>query len=470
MTDAKIFKTGYDRAACSIGLVHIGYGAFHRAHQAVYLDDYMQATGDLRWGIAAVNLRASESAAFRQAAQSKDGYALKTIAPDGTQEFRVVRSHLAFVDAAQDLGAALDLFADPKVTAATVTVTESGYSYRDDWTLDLGAPAVAGDLSQGTAQTIYGFLARALAHRAAVLDAPLTVLCCDNIRRNGTVLEAALLSFLEAAGQDDLAGWVRANVRFPCSMVDRITPRATAALSQEVAQVAPRHADSPVHSESFTQWVLQDHFAGEMPDLTRVGVQVVDTVDPFEEAKIRILNGGHTGLAYLGALAGYSTFDQAMGDPALRAHFDAWEEQDVLPGLAGHVPFDTTAYLAEIARRFENPGIADQLERICMDGYAKMGIYICPTIEACLAQGRTPNAGYDCIASWVVFARKAQAGTAKVPYQEPLWDRLQPLLNKDREGDLVSEPTLWGALPKRYASFAPALLSAIHRMEDQWQD
>ncbi len=470
MTDTSFFQTGYDRAACEIGMVHIGYGAFHRAHQAVYLDDYMQATGDLRWGIAAVNLRASESESFAEAAATDSGYLLKSIAPDGTIEFRTVRSHRAFVDAATDMAAALDLFARPGVHAVSMTVTESGYSFREDWSLDLKASAIADELSGGAIQTIYGFLTAALEHRMKTSNAPLTVLCCDNIRNNGKVLRAALLSYLNAAGNGALARWVEANTTFPCSMVDRITPRATPELESEAKRLFPKIAATPVHAEDFLQWVLQDNFAADMPDLTQAGVQVVEDVEPFEEAKIRILNGGHTGLAYLGALGGHATFDQAMLDPDLRAYFDRFERDNVLPGLEGIVPFDTTAYLGQIAQRFENPGIADQLERICMDGWGKMGIFIRPTIKACLNKGIEPTASYDCVASWVVYARKHHAGTMPIPYVEPAWDRLEPLLAPGNETALATEPQLWGDLPTRFDSFVPNLISAIQRMEEKWQD
>ncbi|MEX0310341.1 MAG: mannitol dehydrogenase family protein, partial [Tateyamaria sp.] len=295
------------------------------------------------------------------------------------------------------------------------------------------------------------------------------LLCCDNIRSNGKVLENALLAYLEAAGLTDLAHWVRANVSFPCAMVDRITPRSTDALRAEVAQVFPGYASAPIHAEAFSQWVLEDRFAAAMPDLTRVGVQVVQDVEPYEEAKIRILNGGHTGLTYLGALAGHETFDEAMHDPALRAHFDRWEETEVLAGLGDHIPFDTSAYLSEIARRFENGGIADQLERICMDGYSKMAIYIRPTLRACLDKGITPEAGYDCAASWVVYARKHQAGTTSIPYHEPFWDKLVPMIEPGREHDIASDPQIWGDLPTRFENFVPDLVAAIQKMEKTWQ-
>lgn len=465
----ELYRTSYDAQACDIGIVHIGYGAFHRAHQAVYVDDYMQATGDLRWGISAVNLRASESEAFRTAASANHGYVLKTIAPSGVEEFRLVRSHMSFADAAEDLDLALDELCRPTVSVASMTVTESGYSFADDWSLDLSAPPIVAELFGSGTDTIYGYLSKALARRADKIDAPITLLCCDNIRNNGQVLEGALLSYLEAAGQHDLAEWVRRKVTFPCSMVDRITPRATEALTEEVAQAFPDHRDSPIHAEAFTQWVLQDKFAADMPDLSRVGVQVVGNVEPYEEAKIRILNGGHTGLAYLGALAGHRTFDQAMRDPAVRSHFDRWETAEVLPGLNGVLPFDGPEYLNEIAQRFENAGIADQLERICMDGYSKMAIYVRPTLRACLAQGISPEAGYDCVASWVVYARKHQAGTIDLTYVEPFWDRLAPLLARGREQDLAQDKQLWGDLPEQHDGFVPGIVAAIQRMEKTWQ-
>ncbi|MEM6467586.1 MAG: mannitol dehydrogenase family protein, partial [Pseudomonadota bacterium] len=187
MTDPAFFKTVYDREACEIGMIHIGFGAFHRAHQAVYVDDYMQATGDLRWGIAAVNLRAADSASFAKAAEADEGYLLKSISPDGTLEFRAVRSHLAFVDAAQNLEDALELFARAKTCATTITVTESGYTFNEDWSLDLEAPSIQADLSATHPQTIYGFLALALKRRMETANAPMTIMCCDNIRNNGRV-------------------------------------------------------------------------------------------------------------------------------------------------------------------------------------------------------------------------------------------------------------------------------------------
>lgn len=469
MTEATLFKTQYDRQSCEVGVVHVGYGAFHRAHQAIYFDDFVEATGDSRWGIAAVNLRRADSASFQEAATIDDGYTLKTIAPDGTAAFRLVRPHLSYVDATTDPIAAFDLLSQPSVTLVTITVTESGYYFKNDWSLDLEAAPIMSGLTTGGTETIYEYLTEALSRRAATINQPISLLCCDNIRGNGRVLQNALLAYLEAKGEPILAEWVRQNVTFPCSMVDRITPRSTDELQHEVHNHFPEHAVSPVHAESFLQWVIEDNFAAPVPDLAKVGVQIVKDVEPYEEAKIRILNGGHTGLAYLGALAGHQTFDQAMHDAELRAHFDRWESQEVLVGLGDKVPFDTSSYLAEIASRFENKGIADHLSRICMDGYSKMGIYVRPTLRACLEQGIVPEAGFDCVASWVIYVRRWQSGDCNVQYHEPLMDRLAPLIEPGQETKLASDPQLWGDLPERYEAFVPGLVAAIKRMDQKWQ-
>ncbi len=468
MTDVKLAQTTYNRSDCDVGIVHIGYGAFHRAHQAVYVDDFMELSGDLRWGIGVVNLRPTETHSFASASNADNGYVLKSIASDGTVDYRLVRSHVAFVDATTDVDAALDLFVRPSVKVASMTVTESGYSLNDDWSLDVRAAAVRYDLDKAAHTTIYGFLTKALAKRAAETGDPLTLMCCDNIRDNGHVLKNALLSFIVASGQSELEEWVRRNVTFPCSMVDRITPRSTDGLAHEIEALFPRSAASPIHAEKFSQWVLQNDFANDMPNLGQSGVEIVDHVEPYEEAKIRILNGGHTGLAYLGALAGYETFDQAMMDPDLRRHFDRFETDDVLAGLDDNIPFDTAEYLRQIAARFENKGIADQLERICMDGYSKMAIYIRPTMRACLQKGLVPNASFDCAASWVVYARRFKNGQIHVPYHEPFWDKLAPMLENGREQVLASDPQIWGDLPKRFDAFVPTLVTAIREMEEKW--
>ena len=463
-----LYATKYDRSKCQIGFVHLGYGAFHRAHQAVYIDDYLGQTGDLRWGIAAVNLRASESEAFEASQQADGGYLLKTTSPDGQRELRLVRAHCQFLDWSKQKTKSEEILTSPCVHSVTITVTESGYYLKDDWTLNLDDPAIAAELSGGEGTSVYAYLASALKLRMERIGSPLNILCCDNIRSNGKILESNLLAYLEQIGADDLLSWVKQNCSFPCSMVDRITPRSTPELDSEVADLFPGAQLSPVHGESYIQWVLENNFKAHFPDLSKSGVQIVENVDPYEEAKIRILNGGHTALCYLGALAGHTTYDAAFADPELRAVFNSFQTDEVLPGLDMHLPFEKHDYLAQIAARFSNKAIADQLERICMDGYSKMPVFMRPTLRSCLRQGIVPKASMFCIAGWYVYARRFAAGQMPVHYNEPYWDQLAPLLQQGQEETFSRTKQLWGDIPDTYPAFVGDLVSAIKEVESKW--
>jgi len=468
MTEPKIFTTGYDRSKCNIGIVHLGFGAFHRAHMAVYVDDYMDQTGDLDWGIATVNLRAEEAKTFANHAQLNRGYLLKTTTHAGESSFREVRSHVQFSDWSDDAAMAENLLSDPAVKIVSMTVTESGYYLNDDWSLDENDPSIANEVIGDTKTTVYAYLAAALQRRMETINQPITILCCDNIRSNGDVLGRNFRTYLQLNGQAKLAAWLDENTSFPNSMVDRITPRATETLHGEIQALSPDHADTAIHGESFIQWVLENNFATTFPDLTAAGVEVVADVHPYEEAKIRVLNGGHTAMCYLGALAKYQTFDQTMTDPVLRAHFDEFETDNVLPGLTLDLPFSKNDYLDLIAQRFSNIAIADDLERICMDGWSKFPIFVRPTIKSCLAQGISPQAGYDSIASWYVYARRFQNGQTHITYIEPYWDQMKPFLAIGQETAFAQLEALWSDLPTTYAEFVPELCAAIKRMEAQW--
>lgn len=464
----ELSATSYDRSACEIGVVHIGYGAFHRAHQAMYIDDYMQVSGDLGWGIAAVNLRASEAHAFHLVQDARQGYLLKTTSPDGESKLRLVRSHIHFEDWSSLPQSAEELISLESVHCVTITVTESGYYLRDDWSLNIDDPVIAAEISGDQCKSVYAYLRRALKHRMQAHGSPVNILCCDNIRSNGHMLEKNFLTYLQHVGEEDMHIWVSGHVSFPCSMVDRITPRTSEALQSEVSGLFPNQSLSPVQGESFAQWVLEDKFKAPMPDLTRCGVEVVCDVDPYEETKIRILNGGHTALCYLGALAGYKTYDEAFRDPTLRKIFDAFEKAEVLPGLDMELPFDKKVYLAQIAERFSNEAIADQLERICMDGFSKMPVFIRPTLESCLRQNILPENTILCIASWYVYARRFLMGQMPVPYHEPNWDKLKPLLAKGQEEAFARTRLLWAQLPDDHPKFVTELISAIEKVETTW--
>jgi D-arabinitol 4-dehydrogenase len=419
-----MYKTSYDKSECQTGIVHIGYGAFHRAHQAVYIDDYMEKTGDLRWGIVAVNLR---NEGFRDI----DEYVVKT-----PSSYRMVRSHLDYIDWTKNRTIAKHMLALPSVHLVTITVTESGYAP--------GSP-------------LFEYLACGLRNRKT----PITVLCCDNIRQNGRALEAQFLAYLYQTNQYEMADWVRENVKFPSCMVDRITPRSHDALRHEVEEFFPGFGQTAVQTEEYTQWVIEDNFASDFPDLTQVGVTVTQDLEPYEETKIRILNGGHTSLAYIGVLSGYKTFDQVMNNEAHRKHFRQLQKEEIIPSINMELPFDIDDYVETIEERFSNSTNVDDLDRICMDGFTKFHTFIVPSLRVCLEQGKRPIHMYRSIAAWYIYARKFAKGCKKIKYTEPNWLLLEPLLHDGAVDAFVSNERLWGDIPKTYITFSRDLKSIL---------
>jgi len=414
----------YDKSECQTGIVHIGYGNFHRAHQAVYVDDYMQQTGDLRWGIVAVNLR---NEGFREI----DDYILKT-----PSSYRFVRSHLDYIDWTKNRTVAKHMLALPSVHLVTVTVTESGYTP--------GSP-------------LFEYLACGLRNRKT----PITIACCDNIRQNGLVLETQFLAYLYQTNQHELADWVRENVKFPSSMVDRITPRTTDALRQEVETMFPGFGHTAVQTEEYSQWVIEDKFASDFPDLTKVGVVITKDIEPYEETKIRILNGGHTSLAYLGALSGYTTFDQVMNDEAHRRHFKQLQKEEIIPSIDIELPFDIHDYVDSVEQRFSSATNLDELDRICMDGFTKFHTFVVPSLRKCLEQGKRPVQIYKSIAAWYIYSKKFARGCKRIKYTEPNWTLLEPLLRDGAIDQFVSNERLWGDIPKKYMTFTRDLKSIL---------
>ncbi|WP_299373771.1 hypothetical protein, partial [uncultured Kiloniella sp.] len=263
-----VYETTYNLELCNVGIVHLGFGAFHRSHQAQYIDDYMQTTYDLRWGIAAINIRSEDSESFAKHSFDEAGYILKSISPTGDVKFRRVRSHIKFCDWARSVEDAEQLLTQPSVTMITITVTESGYYLDDESHLNRADPVIAGEIeNQARGASVYNYLMHALEHRRHADVGGLSILCCDNIRQNGKVLERNFLSYLHFMDRHDLAQWVQNNVTFPCSMVDRITPRSTQDLTSEIISLFGDQSNVPVMAENFMQWALENRFANTVPDL-----------------------------------------------------------------------------------------------------------------------------------------------------------------------------------------------------------
>ena len=463
-----LLRTGYDRDAARVGVVHVGVGAFHRAHQAVYFDDLMERTGDLNWAVAGVNLRAAHSGDLERLRAGGGAYVVKSYDPDGGSDFRLVRAHKAFFDWSRDAEAAEDVVALPGVRLLSATVTESGYCLGDDGRIDLGSPEIRAEIDGAGKSSIYAYLRAALGKRRAAGGRPLTVLCCDNLRGNGTMLERNLRRYLIAAGEPGLASWVSDHVSFPCSMVDRITPRPEPRHASEVAERFGIADDFTVHCERFMQWVIGDRFVGVRPELDTAGAELVEDVHPYEEAKIRILNGGHLALAYLAALRGIETYDAALRDPALDAFFDALTTTEILPSLDRGTPVDLPAYRDSVKRRFMNRSIADRISRIAMDGTSKFPVFLLPTVRACLARGIVPRWASTSIASWYVFLRRLEAGRLEFDYVDPKLPMVRPLLAPGREEEFARLPGLWGDTGRRHPEFVREVRARIAELETEY--
>ncbi len=406
------------RTPPSIGIVHFGPGAFHRAHQAAYIDDLL--AHDSRWGIAAVSLRSKRTVA---ALAEQDG--LYTLAVrDVASSNRVIGAHRCFLGP-DDAVATHALLSDPAVRLVTSTVTEKGYCLAGDGTLDLAHPDIVHDLAgTPTPRSLIGWLVAGLAARRAAGIAPFVPMPCDNLASNGAKLHAALVAF--AGAQDaGLADWIAGEVRVPSTMVDSITPASDAALYADVAATLGLEDRAAVQRESFVQWVIEDIGQPLGPDLASVGATITPDVAGYEKAKLRILNGAHSTLAYIGLLRGAASVAKAMADTVLAGFVDAMIRDDITPRLPLVAGFDLDAYRAAVLQRFRNPVIVHRLDQIAQDGSQKLPYRLGDTLVANRRAGRMPGGIVTAYAAWVAFLiRRTRAG---IPIVDPAGDRLASL-------------------------------------------
>ncbi len=394
---ANVAVPRYDRDAVRRGVVHLGIGAFHRAHQAAIFEAAL-ASGDLRWGVTGVSLR---SAGVRDQMAPQDGlYTLLVRDGEGerTQVIGAVREVLV---APEDPAAVVAALASPDTHLVTLTITEKGYKLdragggllRDD-------PDVAHDLASLEApRTAAGFLVAGLAARRAAELAPFTALSCDNLPHNGALLRDAVLAMAEAH-DPALAAWIAAEGAFPATMVDRIVPATTDA---DIALLAARlgvQDRAMVKTEPFLQWVVEDRFCGPRPDLAAFGVQLTDAVAPWEGAKLRLLNGAHSAIAYLGGLAGDSYVHEFVGRPEGRALVEAlWDEAaETLEPPAG---LDVPAYRRALMARFANPALQHRTRQIAMDGSQKLPQRLIAPMAERRARGLPVEALALAVAAWM---------------------------------------------------------------------
>ncbi len=261
--------------------------------------------------------------------------------------------------------------------------------------------------------------------------------------------------------ESELLKWIEKKVSFPSCVVDRITPRAPGYLKGEVKKNFDIDENCSVMAEPFIQWVIEDKFIGKRPKLEDVGVQFVNDVFPYEESKIRILNGGHVALSYIGALKGHKTYDQAILDKELQQYFFELERKEIIPALDNIAPFNLEEYMMIIFDRFKNENIGDKLERIAMDGVGKFPIFILPTINKCFELNIHPENAIESIASWYIFMKKINNKTLDFNYYEPSWDWIKKYLEDDMMEEFIFNSDLWGNTPNQYPEFSDILRKKI---------
>jgi mannitol 2-dehydrogenase len=400
---AAVDVPAYDRTALSPGVVHIGVGAFHRAHQEVYFHDLAQR-GVMDWGVIGVGLRSRD---LKDALEPQD--LLYTVVERGPEHdsARVVGTLHRYLHAPDDPQAVIDALADPRVRLVTLTVTPQGY-HLDPATDELDAEAedVVHDLEHPEAPaTFMGHLVAALDRRRRAGSGPFTVLSCDNIIANGSMTRRVVLAFarLRDAG---LADWIAAHVTFPNSMVDRITPETTDEDVRQVEEVFGIGDRRPAVTEAFRQWIVEDAFCNGRPPLDQVGVQLVADVRPYERMKKRLLNGSHVALAYLGLLAGHRTMDEVLADPDFRDYIERLLEDELVPSV-GEVPgIDLAEYEQTLVGRLANPRMKDELTRLGRRGSTKVPSYLVAAMVDARSAGRPHPLLTVAVAGWLRCLRR----------------------------------------------------------------
>jgi fructuronate reductase len=381
------------------GIVHLGLGAFHRAHQAVYTDDAM-AAGARDWGITGVSLRGSQ---VHDQLQPQDCYYTVTQSGNLGHDIRLIGAIRQVLVAPENPLAVIEALAAADTHVVSITVTEKGYHRQRDQSLDFAVAPIAADLN-GAAQTLYGLLARGCALRRDRGLSGLTLLSCDNLSNNGQQLEKLLQQFLQRV-DPSCAAWVRRECRCPDSMVDRIVPATTTEDLAWLDRELGMHDAAAVMTEPFRQWVIEDRFAGPRPSWDTGGAQWVSRVAPYETAKLRMLNGAHSALAYIGLARGHEFVHQAIADTTLGLLVNTLMRDEAARSFEPAPEQDLDAYADLLLARFLNRARPHRLQQIAMDGSQKIPQRWLDTLRSAQSQGRRCPALLQALGAWIAFVR-----------------------------------------------------------------
>ena len=395
----------YDRKKLKLGMIHIGVGGFHRSHQAFYTHQLLENFNTLEWGICGIGLREGDRK-IHDVLSKQDGlYTLIIRHPDGNIESKIIGSISDFLLSVDNPDTVVERMADPATRIVSLTITEGGYNFNPSTgEFDFENPDIQHELKQpDSPKTVYGYLTLALKKRRDAGLPAFTIMSCDNIQHNGDVARDMLLSF--AKRQDaTLAKWIEEEVRFPNSMVDRITPVTSPSDIEYMQKTYGIQDEWPVTCEPFIQWVLEDNFSNGRPDFEKAGVQFVPDVKPYEKMKLRLLNAGHSVLGLLGAIHGYKTINDCMEDPTFVSYLRTFMEKEATPGLDEVKGIDLDVYKDSLLARFANPNVKDSVSRICSESAAKLPKFLIETLQENLVEERSIEFITLVIATWCYYS------------------------------------------------------------------
>lgn len=379
--ETQVVSYKYNREQIKPGILHIGVGNFHRAHEEFYTNKLLEYSNQSNWGICGAMLLPGDESLYKALKEQDNEYTLTVCGRDGKDEVYRIGSLVELIWAMENPEAVIEKIADKQTRILTLTITEGGYNIEkasgefmlDDENIkyDLQQPAIP--------KTVFGFVAEGLRHRKVAGNGPITILSCDNLQHNGNTTRLAFISFIKA--QDaELASWVDENVTFPNCMVDRITP---ATRPEDIVRLNEKNGTedkAPVYCEDFIQWVIEDDFIAGRPAWEMVGVEFTDDVTAFENMKLSLLNASHTLLSYPSFLSGYRKVDDAMHDERISRFVRTFMDTDITPYVPAPGNTDLEVYKQTLIERFGNRSVSDQIARLCFDGISKFPVYIMPNL------------------------------------------------------------------------------------------
>ncbi|CAI3936854.1 D-arabinitol 4-dehydrogenase [Commensalibacter communis] len=449
--------------------MHIGAGSFHRAHQAWYLHRLLKEAAADQWKIAIGGIRDDVVPLLTALAQQDNEYILETVTPQGVRSYEKITSIAKVLHWDEKMTNLIEQGAKTETKIIGFTVTEGGYYLDTSHNLDPNSPDIQNEL-KGKICTIYGALRAILKERIKQNGNPVTLLSCDNLRHNGDRFRHGFLQFLELCKDQELAEWVKKNTTSPNDMVDRIVPRPAADLAPRVKKETGVDDKAPVMGEAFIQWVIEDNFIDGRPALEKVGAEMVEDVQPYEEAKIRILNASHSCIAWAGSLVGLSYIHEGTQTPEIKQLAWNYVTEDVIPCLTP-CPLDLEDYRDVVLDRFSNPNIQDTNQRVAADGLSKLPGFITPTLVECYERGVEPKATAVLPALFYVFLEEWHKGTIPYEYQDGILDAkaMHAMLDgADPIAQFTSDKALFGSLAGK-AEFVSLMRKTIEEIRN-WKN